>query len=311
MHFIERNPLVRCLPLAAISAGLMAVSAPESAARCAYVDVHFQRTDTPRLAPGPLTAGPGRHDGRMFTAKEVCFADDMSCHKRYGCFKTSLKLGPFIRRSGEPTKKRLLSRFGYIDPYGVHWDVPADIETDGATIPPGLKPIVGGSWTKGYIKAAVVHDFYIRKTTANPKKVHEMFLNALLASGVSPYWATMMYRGVRRFGPTWAVTALGENERIRRDNIAAQKKFDREFHERYQACLRRRTEQLRAGQRGSKCALSDSDELVFGLSEILLNDIVPNIKNIERDIREGRCVTLPDGMVDCQAIDNRERFNRR
>ena len=242
-------------------------------------------------------------------AKDVCFNGNMPCSRRYGCFKTGLKLGPKIHRRGAPDKKLLLKRFGYIDPYGIHWDVPAGVETDGATIPPGLKPIVGGSWTKAYIKAAVVHDFYIRKTTADPKKVHEMFLNALLASDVSPYWATMMYRGVSRFGPSWDVRDLAENERIRLDNIAAQKKFDREFHQRYQACVQSRKARLAKApsQRGAKCPLGDSEELVFGLSEILIDQIVPNIK---RQLNAGECVTLPDGMLDCGAQDGRERFNR-
>jgi len=41
--------------------------------------------------------------------------------------------------------------------------------------------------------------------------------------------------------------------------------------------------------------------------EILIDDIVPNI---ERDIREGKCVPGPDGILDCPTIDRRERYNR-
>ena len=311
MQSIKRNIVARSLLFVWFFVVLIAVGTSQSSAKCAFADEHFKRDATVSIAPGPSTAGPGWKEGETFTAKVVCFNGDMPCHKRYGCFKTALRLSDgFIRYGGQPKKKRLLGRFGYIDPYGIHWDVPANIETDGATIPSALQPIVGSSWDKDYLRAAVVHDFYIRKTTADPKRVHEMFLNALLADGVRPYWATMMYRAVRRFGPTWKTRDLAENERIRLANAAQQAKFDREFHQRYQQCLLSRKERLRAapGQRGFKCALRDDDELVFSLSEILLDDVLPSI---DRDMKAGKCVLGPDGIWDCPTIDRRERYNRR
>lgn len=310
MQSLKQNVLTRSLHFAWVTVVLVAAGTSQSVAKCAFIDEHFNRPETPSIAPGPPTAGPGWKEGESFTAKDVCFNERMRCNKRYGCFKTALRLSEdFIRRRGQPKKKRLVRRFGYIDPYGVHWDVPPNIETDGATIPPVLQPLVGSSWDRDYLKAAVIHDFYIRKTTADPQRVHEMFLNALLADGVRPSWATMMYRAVRRFGPTWKIRDLAQNDRIRLANVAAQEKFDREFRQRYEQCLRSRAKQLRAspGKRGFKCVLTDADEIRFTLMEILIDDIVPNI---ERDIREGKCVPGPDGILDCPTIDRRERYNR-
>lgn len=173
---------------AAIS-GVSGYSAPASA-QCAYVAVHTPY-DTPAVSPGP--------------AGSPCFDFAQRCGSAFGCFKGQLRLGRDFIRGSVPPKKRLDARFGYIDPSGMHWDVPAGYVTDGATIPPGLKPIVGSSWHHSYIRAAVIHDYYIdyAKLTVAAAAVHRVFFHALLASGVQPYWAHFMYRAVAEFGPQW------------------------------------------------------------------------------------------------------------
>jgi len=61
---------------------------------------------------------------------------------------------------GDPQHKRLEADFGYIDPTGVGWQTNKGAETDGASIPPLLQPFVGSPWEDGYIRAAVIHDWY-------------------------------------------------------------------------------------------------------------------------------------------------------
>jgi Protein of unknown function (DUF1353) len=65
-----------------------------------------------------------------------------------------------------------------------------------------FKPFIGGSWTEQYVRAAVVHDFYIRRNTSNAAVVHRVFHDALLASGAAPDRAYLMYKAVNNFGPT-------------------------------------------------------------------------------------------------------------
>ncbi len=61
---------------------------------------------------------------------------------------------------GDPQHKLLEADFGYVDPSGIGWQTNKGAKTDGASIPPLLQPFVGGPWEDGYIRAAVIHDWY-------------------------------------------------------------------------------------------------------------------------------------------------------
>lgn len=100
---------------------------------------------------------------------------------------------------------KLLEPFGYVDPEGVSWDVPAGAVTNGASVPWGFWNIVGGPYDGPYRDAAVIHDYYVEKKTRTWEETHRMFYHAVLARGVSDTLARTMYAGVRYGGPRWDV----------------------------------------------------------------------------------------------------------
>jgi hypothetical protein len=135
-----------------------------------------------------------------------CFNLDMKCapDEQYGCFKVPLALKEKWIDGGKLGQLRELSaQFGYIDPKGRHWDVPAGFQTDGASIPLFFRTLIGGPWTDSYVKAAVIHDFYIRRKGVSAEAVHKVFYFALRAAGNSQRRAEEMYFAVANFGPQW------------------------------------------------------------------------------------------------------------
>lgn len=176
--------LVRGLGLGLAIAAASA-SVASAGGRCAYVDSGAFAATEP---------------------KEHCFNIGMTCAAgdRYGCFKAPLQLkSEWIDGPGGSKLRELAAPFGYIDPDGVHWDVPAGFRTDGASIPRFFQPLIGGPWTDAYIKAAVVHDFYIRRQSVSAEAVHKVFYMALLAAGTNLQRAQEMYFAVGHFGPQW------------------------------------------------------------------------------------------------------------
>jgi hypothetical protein len=239
-----------------------------SAGRCAYVEV-------------------GAFD--MTEPKQQCFSLDMTCAAgdRYGCFKVPLELKSGWIDGGERGKLRELSApFGYIDPDGVHWDVPAGYQTDGASIPIFFQPIIGGPWTDSYVKAAVLHDFYIRRTTARPEAVHKLFYLALLAAGNSHRRAEEMFFAVSKFGPQWKhvdVAAFEEAWRARKAMLDRVTKRHQDVWDAFQASERKREQQAAIDravlgrplrERTHIFTLSDSADLDAFIDEAIRDHIV-------------------------------------
>lgn len=97
---------------------------------------------------------------------------------------------------------QLQNAFGYVDPRGRHWDVPAGATTDGASFPRFFW-VAFPPFTGKYRAAAVVHDYYCRTRTRTWRHTHEAFYHALRAAGVSEATAKAMYGAVYNFGPRW------------------------------------------------------------------------------------------------------------
>lgn len=106
---------------------------------------------------------------------------------------------------GQP--QRLASEFTYIDPEGLRWTAPKNMQTDGASIPPFLWQVVGDPFGGRYLYAAIVHDAYCHekhyKGERPHEEVHRMFYRACLCAGVEPDKAKLLYAGVHYFGPKW------------------------------------------------------------------------------------------------------------
>lgn len=268
------------LPVCALMA-LAAMGAGPAHARCAYVDVNTEMQTAPT---------------------QRCFNLDHRCGpgERWGCFKAQLDLKPgVIKQRGQPDMRETAAVFGYVDPLGVHWDVPAGYLTDGASIPLAFKPLVGGSWDQRYLRAAVLHDFYIRRLTADPESVHRLFFHAMLASGTTPDRAALLYWAVRNYGPQWKAIDLAEYEKKRSANLARIEAENERFRREYEACLLRHVDSLRGAPPGQR---PWANCLLDGRHELLL-DIVTTLRDVllkgADDVKQGRCRQVAGGSYDC------------
>jgi hypothetical protein len=94
--------------------------------------------------------------------------------------------------------------FGYVDPRGRTWDVPAGTVTDGASIPRVLW-VSYPPFTGQYRAAAVIHDYYCQTKTRSWRDTHEVFYNAMRTAAVADRTAKAMYGAVYHFGPRWGI----------------------------------------------------------------------------------------------------------
>jgi Protein of unknown function (DUF1353) len=126
------------------------------------------------------------------------------------CSNSSLasEWGEYIGRvvaewQGGGTEMRLVEEFGYKDPKGNVWRAPIGSIVDGASIPRIAWSIIGGPFEGKYRDASVIHDVACVSKVAKWEDVHEVFYTAMLASGVDPLLAKVMYGAVYHFGPRW------------------------------------------------------------------------------------------------------------
>jgi hypothetical protein len=262
---------------AVVAWGFIASANVAAADRCAYVDV-------------------GVFD--MTEPKQRCFSLDTACgpNDEYGCFPSLLAFKDGWVDGGPRGKLRELSDpFTYIDRDGVHWDVPAGYRTDGATIPVFFRPIIGGPWTDSYIKAAVVHDFYIRRSTVNADAVHKMFYLALLAAGNSQRRAGDMAFAVKNFGPQWKHVEVAQFEaawQARKYMLDRITKWHQDVWEAFQASERKREQQAaidRASlsrplrERTHVFKLSDDGDVRASLDAFVERAVADHIVHPDRD----------------------------
>ena len=120
-------------------------------------------------------------------------------HSQYGHFEGPLNIQ--LLKDGRTA--RLLAPFVFIDPDQKTWTAPQGLVTDGASIPRALWSVVGSPWTGLYRDAAVIHDAYCDSHAEPWQAVHKVFFNGMLANGVDPLQAKIMYAAVYRFGPRW------------------------------------------------------------------------------------------------------------
>jgi Protein of unknown function (DUF1353) len=97
----------------------------------------------------------------------------------------------------------IVEPFQFIDPHDRRWSVPRGVEVDGASIPQVFWSLIGGPFEGKYRNASVIHDYYCEIRTRRWQDVHQVFYEAMLASGVDPVRAMVMYKAVEQFGPRW------------------------------------------------------------------------------------------------------------
>ena len=252
--------LLRCLSLPVASifcfhGSVASAQAPPLDLKCAFVEVGVG-----------LYGEPTNH----------CFDMQFNCPagSDWGCFKRELVFREdWLREPGQPDRRVTAAVFGYVDPSGMHWDVPAGYPTDGASIPAAFKPFIGGSWTDKYVKAAVLHDFYIRRLTTNPESVHRLFFHALLASDLEPDRAKYMYWAVRNFGPQWKTIDIAAYETARQANLGRVRQENAAFEAEYSACLEQHLEELRnpSGAQWAVCPLDGKHQFILDFMTMLPN----------------------------------------
>ncbi len=137
------------------------------------------------------------------TASAVTFCKS---EKERNCFTGKFGL---VEIPGDPKHKLLEADFGFVDGHGVGWQTNKGARTDGASIPPLLQPFVGGPWEEGYIRAAVIHDWYCDRHVYGWKETHRVFYDAMIASGLNLAKAKLMFYAVYSFGPTWGYPEPG------------------------------------------------------------------------------------------------------
>lgn len=120
----------------------------------------------------------------------------------WGQFKGEV-VAQFLR---DGRNMKLEKPFGYVDPHGRQWNVPAGTTTDGASVPKFFWALFP-PFTGKYRAAAVIHDYYCQTKTRSWKETHEVFYNASRAAGVGEKSAKAMYGAVYHFGPRWGIGA--------------------------------------------------------------------------------------------------------
>ena len=262
----------------------LAQPAPPLDERCAYVDLGEWLGAEPQMQ---------------------CFDIEMSCPTghRLGCFKRELVLEEgFVNEPSQPEQRRTAQQFGFIDASGKHWDVPIGYVTDGASIPPAFRPVIGGSWTEAYLRAAVLHDFYIRRRTSNARAVHALFFDALLVSGVSFDRAYLMYLAVDEFGPDWKSVDLAAFERERQTELAEIRRKNAEYESEYAACLERQLQQMQSpstDQAWAACSLDGKHQFILDLIGVAADEVTKAGSTILDDVNAGRCIEEAPGKYFC------------
>lgn len=95
--------------------------------------------------------------------------------------------------------------FKFTDTQGQEWRVPVNTVVDGASIPQPFWSLIGGPFEGKYRDASIVHDYFCEKKNRSWRAVHRVFYDGMIANGVDPVQAKLMYYAVYRFGPRWEI----------------------------------------------------------------------------------------------------------
>ncbi|MEL7543906.1 MAG: DUF1353 domain-containing protein [Pseudomonadota bacterium] len=112
---------------------------------------------------------------------------------------------PLIVRALEDGRSLRLERaFRFVDSRGSIWVAPKGAIVNGASIPRVLWSVIGSPFAGKHRDASVIHDYHVEVRQRSWQRVHEVFYEGLLASGVGRTRALLMWRAVHHFGPRWS-----------------------------------------------------------------------------------------------------------
>lgn len=103
----------------------------------------------------------------------------------------------------EPRKMRLLEDITFKDSNGKYWIAQAGDIIDGASIPRFFWRVIGSPFVGLFRRASVIHDVYCVSQNRPAQEVHDCFKEMMLADGVPPWKASVMFQAVNIGGPRW------------------------------------------------------------------------------------------------------------
>lgn len=101
-------------------------------------------------------------------------------------------------------KLRLVEDFTFRESAGI-WVVPAGTIVDGRSLPTLFVSLVGRPFESNFRKAALVYDYAAKSKQRSWDESQQMFYDALLAEGVIPIEAKVMYMLLNATGPRWVI----------------------------------------------------------------------------------------------------------
>jgi hypothetical protein len=96
---------------------------------------------------------------------------------------------------------KVFTSVSFRDHDGTVYTIPDGFVSDGASIPKQAWSIVGGPLSGQYRRAAVLHDYLLRRAVVDPDTAHAVFQRAMLADGCDPEQADLFYHAVT--AKTW------------------------------------------------------------------------------------------------------------
>ena len=99
----------------------------------------------------------------------------------------------------------LLEPFAYTDPRSLRWRVEAGMRLQGASLPKGFWPVIGGPYEASFRNASVLHTAACAVRIRPWRAIHRMFYEACRCAGVDVRKAKAMYYAMFHFGPRWHV----------------------------------------------------------------------------------------------------------
>ena len=154
----------------------------------------------------------------LFTSS-LAYAKDVTLsvshpNAKYGIFSTyDLKVKPLNDGSN---RVKLLEELVFIDSHGKKWTAPKGYVVDGATIPEFFQGFIGTPYGGQYVLASVIHDVAYEKQLGTWQEVHQVFYDAMLASGVEATKASLMYVAVYEASSRWG---KNQNEHLSEEKI--------------------------------------------------------------------------------------------
>ena len=101
-------------------------------------------------------------------------------------------------------KLRLVNEFAFHDAIG-DWVVPAGSVVDGRSLPTLFVSLVGRPFESNFRQTAVVYDYAVKSKEHSWEESQRMFFDGLLAEGVMPVEAKVMYMLLNATGARWVV----------------------------------------------------------------------------------------------------------